>query len=230
LIRPARAASTGSGYQHGDPATGLKSEEIRGSSSAKRRIQPRGHGSHGSLLHWKIIYDHAMNRMFTVGLLLTLSLSLLRAQPPRFSGFSDDDSSLRGVKPFEVVVEKIQKNAPGLTPDDFQTDVELRCRQAGIRLGNTPGVYFYVNVGLQELFYANGRSEGVYALSIRVEFRQPVLVERDPSIRLVAPTWTAASVGIVDARDLRRFCRDSVRDKVDKFLNAFLQQNPPSYR
>jgi hypothetical protein len=115
-------------------------------------------------LHWKIIYDHAMKRMFTVGLLLTLSLSLLRAQPPRFS---DQDSSLRDVKSFEVVIENIQKNAPGLTPDDFRTDVELRCRQAGIRLGNTPGVYLYVNVGLQELFYANGRSEGVYGLSIQ---------------------------------------------------------------
>jgi hypothetical protein len=165
---------------------------------------------------------NAMKRMFTVGLLLALSLPLLRAQ----TRFSDQDSSLRDVKTFKVIVEGIQRNAPGLTPDDFQTDAELRCRQAGIKLENTPGVYLYINVGLQELFYANGRSEGVYGVSVRVEFRQPVLLERDPSIRVIAITWSAASVGTVDARDLRAFCRNSVRDKVDKFLNAFLQQNP----
>jgi hypothetical protein len=164
-----------------------------------------------------------MKRTFRVGLLLILSLPLLSAQPPRFS---DQDSSLRDVKKFTVIVEDIQRNAPGLTPDDFQTDVELRCRQAGIKLENTAGIYLYVNVGLQELFYANGRSEGVYGLSIRVEFRQPVLLERDPSIRVSTSTWSAASVGTVDARDLRAFSRNSVRDKVDKFLNAFLQQNP----
>lgn len=164
-----------------------------------------------------------MKRIFTVGLLLTLSLPLPRAQTLRFS---DQDSSLRDVKAFQVIVEEIQRNAPGLTPDDFQTDVELRCRQAGIKLENTPGVYLYVSVGLQELFYANGRSEGVYGLSIRGEFKQPVLLERDPSIRVIASTWSAASVGTVGARDLRTFCRNSVRDKVDKFLNAFLQQNP----
>jgi len=92
---------------------------------------------------------------------LTLTLPLLKAQPPQLS---DENSSLRGVKTFHVIVEEIKKNAPGLIPEYFQTDVELRCRQAGIKLEDTPGTYLYVSVTFQELFYANGRSEGVYAV------------------------------------------------------------------
>jgi hypothetical protein len=157
--------------------------------------------------------------MLAAGLLISLSVPLMRAG-------NDSSLSLRGVKAFEVVVADIPKNAPpGLRRDDLQTDVELRCRQAGIKLENS-AVYLYVNVNLQELFYADGRSEGVYAVSIAVEFSQPVLLERDPAIHVTATTWSAASVGTVDSRDLRTFCRESVRNKVDRFLNAFLAQNP----
>jgi hypothetical protein len=140
-------------------------------------------------------YHYAMSCMFTAGLLISLSVPLMGA---------GDDLSLRGVKVFKVIVEDIPKNAPGLTPDDLQTDVELRCRKAGIKLENSPGVYLYINVGLQELFYANGRSEGVYGVSIGVEFKQPVLLERDPAVHVIATTWSTRSVGTVDARDLYR--------------------------
>jgi hypothetical protein len=162
-----------------------------------------------------------MKSMLAAGLLISLGVPLI--------GAGDDPSSrlsLRGVKAFDVLVEDIPNAPPGLRRGDFQTDVELRCRQAGIRVGGSPGAYLYIDVNLQELFYANGRSEGVYAVSIGVEFNQPVLLERDPNIRLMAPTWSRRGVGTVDLRDLRTFCRESVRDKVDKFLNAFLEQNP----
>jgi hypothetical protein len=125
-----------------------------------------------------------MRCMLTAGLVISLTVPKMKA---------GDDSSLGGVKAFKVIVEGIQKNIPGLTPDDLQTDVELRCRQAGVKLENSPGVYLYIDVALQELFYANGRSEGVYAVSIGVEFRQPVLLERDPAIHVIATTWSARS-------------------------------------
>jgi hypothetical protein len=144
----------------------------------------------------------------------------------RASDDSNSRASLRGVKAFHVLVENITDAPPEVTRDDFQTDVELRCRQAGIRLEDAPGTYLYVAITLQELKYANGQSEGAYAFSVAVEFNQPVLLLRDPTIRVIAPTWFKHSTGVVELRDLRTFLRRSVSDKVENFLNAFLEQNP----
>jgi hypothetical protein len=165
-------------------------------------------------------YHSAMERILTALLLVLLSAPLMRGD--------DDPSSrlsLRGVKTFDVVVEDLP-NVPGLTRDDLQTDVELRCRQAGIKLEDSPAAYLHVILTFQELHYADGRSANSYAVAITVEFNQQVLLQRDPTIHVMAPTWSKRSVATMATRDLRSWCRESVRDKVDKFLNAFLEQNP----
>lgn len=159
-------------------------------------------------------YHHAMKCIFVAGLLASLSVSLMRA--------SDDSItrlSLRGVKAFDVVVEAIDENAFGLTRDDLQTDVELRCRQAGIKLEKVTAPYLYINVTPLEVKYADGRLN-VYAVNVEIKFEQVVLLERAPAIRMAAPTWSAGKMVTSPSRDFRRFCLESVQDTVDKFLNA----------
>ena len=66
----------------------------------------------------------------------------------------------------------------------------------------------------------------MYAHSSRVEFRQDVRLDRDPNIQIpAATTWSAAAVGAVGRNDLRSI-RDSIKDCVDRFINAYLSVNP----
>ena len=162
-----------------------------------------------------------MRRIFTAGLLIPLSVALMKA--------SDDSvtrSSLRGVEAFDVAVEAINENALGLTRDDLQTDVELRCRQAGIKLEEIPAPYLYINVALLEEHYVGGKPTNAYAAFVDVRFEQEVLLERDPGIHVVAATWSVGEMVTGPSTELRELCRQAVRDQVDKFLDAFLEQNP----
>ena len=157
-----------------------------------------------------------MKRLFVAWLLISLGMPLARAT---------DKDSLRGVKAFGVLVEEVQ-GPEELRTSDFQTDVELRCREAGIKLDNSALDYLYIEVHALQVQFEDGRPTGRYALAVSVEFRQWASLVRDPSIHAFAATWSAGGLGTVSSRDLRSFSRESVRDKVEKFLNAFLEQNP----
>ncbi len=141
-------------------------------------------------------------------------------------------ATLRGLEGVDVVVEDIRNDAErdGLTKDAVQTDVELRLRQAGIRVLtreerlNTPGQpWLYVKV------FTVTRSGGLCAYnSIDVEFWQSVRLDRDSSLFWGADQkkWsTPRIVGTAEGGNLRDV-RETLRDKVDQFINAYLSVNP----
>ena len=116
----------------------------------------------------------------------------------------------------------------GLTTSAIQTDVELKLRQAGIcvltrekRL-DTPGQpWLYVKV------FTVTRNDGLYAYkSVDVEFWQSVRLDRDSCLWSAAQTRSTpgivATVGGGNLRDVR----ETLRDKVDQFINAYLSVNP----
>ena len=137
-----------------------------------------------------------------------------------FSGrllYASDDSvtrrSLRGVKAFDVVIEAKDDNALGLTREGLQTDVELRCRQAGIKLEKVTEPFLYVAVTAQELTSApSGRSMNAFALFVEVRFEQAVLLSRSPDTLVAAPTWSVGEMVTGPTRDSQRSCRGVVRD------------------
>jgi hypothetical protein len=139
--------------------------------------------------------------------------------------------SLRGLKGVQVVVEGIkpEAEASGLYAAAILTDVELKLRQAGIKVLTgaearvAPGQpYLYVQVGLA----SNPKTE-LYAFFIRVELCQDVQLLRDPSsLAGGIATWSpAGTVGTVGKENLRTL-RDNIKDQVDKFINAYLSVNP----
>jgi len=145
--------------------------------------------------------------------------------------FGDDSEftrrSLVGLLGVAVVIEPIEPEfeQAGLTASTLATDVELRLRQLGIHVlvgaerGNTPGqpyLYTVVNL-LRDLV-------GPVAYSVRVELSQRTRLVRDTKIDVWAPTWSTASIGILDFSRLPEV-RGAVRDLVDKFANAYLAEN-----
>lgn len=124
-------------------------------------------------------------KCFVICLLISLSVPAIRA-----IDIPATRRSLRGVDAFNVVVDLQNGNALGLTNDEIQTDVELRCRQAGVKIDKTliqPDLY--VNVQVMQLQIKSGQRLDGYAVNIEVEFDQSVTLDRAPAMRVPATTW-----------------------------------------
>ena len=136
--------------------------------------------------------------------------------------------ALSGLRGIYVLVEKIEPFAErmGLTKSTLQADVEAKLRQAGVRiltkdewvaeLGK-PVLSLHVNAIPQSL--------GLYVFSIQLRLNQGVRLTRDPSIESMATTWSVVMVGTIGADQLVQV-RDSVRGRVDEFIQAYLAVNP----
>jgi hypothetical protein len=123
---------------------------------------------------------------------------------------------LKGIKCFTIVAEVFYKNADvtDLT-DRIQMQIDLRLRGEGILIDqsirNQPTIY--VNV---ILFHS--------AYSTSIEVFEPVLLERNKSIRCVAITWhrnSATSVSSISPDDVIR----SLDKLIDYFLNDYFTAN-----
>jgi hypothetical protein len=156
---------------------------------------------------------------FALMTLLLLGLPV----PARPGDQPNDRATLKGLKTIMVVVEHLTPEAErdGLTKDQLQTDVEVRLRKAGIKVTSSEieEAYLYLNV------FTVKDSSGQYVYHIRLEFNQEVILKRNRNVSLPAPTWSLDLGGIVGAQKLHEV-RDDVADMVDRFINAYLEQNP----
>jgi hypothetical protein len=146
--------------------------------------------------------------------------------------FAQDDEdtrrTLRGLKEIFLYVEPLdpQIEKTGLTRDQIQTDTESNVKLAGIkvqagedflRVKGHP--YLYVNVNISMLTTQITR----YLFYIRVELNQEVALVRTPDTRVSTVTWSVGGWGIDFSLDN---IRQTVRTQVDKFISAFLAENP----
>ena len=158
--------------------------------------------------------------------LIALTISPLATVPAwPIQDEPEDRATLKGVTAIRVAVTPLplEIERSGLRTDQLQTDVELRLRQSGITLAAptltaTPGLWI-------DLTFTKIDAVPVYAFSMKIEFLQYVRLSRDLSIGTTAPTWGYNAGGYVDTKDLPEI-RPLIRDLVDKFINAYLEQNP----
>ncbi len=119
----------------------------------------------------------------------------------------------------------------GLWETQLRTDVELKLRQAGIRVltkeevTHTLGLPFvYVNVNTIPLQSSSPSSQ--YAFALNVELMQTICLGRSPSGLTIGRTWDAVGLfGTVGGNDLGEYVRTRVRDLTDQFINAYLAAN-----
>jgi len=147
-----------------------------------------------------------------------------------WAGDSEQEHAmLRGVEGVEVAVENFPPDVEraGLTRQRLQTDVELQLRKAGIRvltqeerLGMLGAPWLYVNI------HVVPRPEvGTAAYHIHITVKQQAYLETDASRPRVVSTWWVGSTGSVGIAYLSTI-RNSVRDDVDHFINAYLSVHP----
>ena len=137
-------------------------------------------------------------------------------------------SGLQGVC---VMVENIQPNIQryaqkaGVTKEQIQKDIEVKLKSAGINAFtreawlNAPGrPMLYVNVNTHEY------EKYWYAYDIKVELRQIVSLETNPSIRTIADTWSMNMTGIANIGTLNSI-RNNVGVLIEKFISAYKSVN-----
>lgn len=139
--------------------------------------------------------------------------------------------TLRGLQGIGVIVDMVRPEAEqlGLTREALQTDTDLQLRQYGIKVVSflemftTPGVpVLYINANVK---VRPGEIDPILAVSIVVQLKQGVSLDRDPTIHCKAPTWESAAVATVGRANIRQV-RDAVKDLVARFINDYLAVNP----
>jgi hypothetical protein len=139
-------------------------------------------------------------------------------------------SSLKGLNGAKVVVESLKplEEQAGLTVADLQTDVELKLRLAGIPVltasAEAPGAPFlYVRVTV-----VSRATNNVWPYVVEVQLNQTVRLDRSPTTIVAGvTTWgVVARVSAADSSTIRGRVRDSAKDLIDQFVNAYLSANP----
>lgn len=130
--------------------------------------------------------------------------------------------TLRGLPGVVVLVWLPKPTAQriGLSAQQLESDTEVRLRQAGIRVLTESKPLLYVEV---HVLPVSGRLP--YTYDVRVAVRQPGYLVRDASIPIVADTWEVSTTGRVRAANSQAL-RASVRDLVERFIDAYFSVNP----
>jgi hypothetical protein len=147
------------------------------------------------------------------------------------NAFAQDDAetrlTLRGFSGVYVVVEPLspQIENEGLTTDQLQKDTEAKLRTAGVKILSkeefvrTPGKpYLYVSVNISILKTQITR----YIFYVRLEFNQEVSLMKAPETVVPAATWSTGGWGIDFSLEN---IRDTMKNQVEKFVNAYLAVN-----
>ncbi len=136
-----------------------------------------------------------------------------------------DTRTLKGISAVLVLVEDLDGDGAktlGLTTGAIRTDVELKLRLAGMRVVTrvesfslSGGPYLYINV--------NVLPSPSRTASISVELHQNTLLERNGERAIGVTTWDR---GTLISNPNAQGIRNSIKDKVDEFLNDWLSVNP----
>jgi hypothetical protein len=154
-----------------------------------------------------------------------LAAAVVFALPALASDSPADRATLRGLKEIHVTVEPLNPEVEkdGLTSSQLQFDIEARLKKAGIAVISNSAPYFlYVDANLMKV---EGLS-GVYVFNILVSLQQPVGLIRSPDVSILASTWDVATIGLTPIRQFKSFREDLLGPLVDKFINAYLAENP----
>jgi len=142
--------------------------------------------------------------------------------------FEDSRETLRGVKAIYVLIEmspELQDIV--ISKRMLQTDAELKLRLAGIKVSSEKECLGDVNCARLYLNINGGFiDENIFIFNISTEIGQGVFLIRDNKILAVAETWSVSTVGYSGSLKRQTFIKETCKNQVDQFINAYLSVNP----
>ena len=156
-------------------------------------------------------------------LAVSAALLLLLSLPARADTI-DQRASLQGLPGVTVMMDAIGPpyGREALAIPDLQAAVELRLRQHGIRVLTEA-------TGVLSLKVTTTRDDvDAYAVHLALRLLQVARLERKLKrpMQLLLSTWDAEALLLVAPADFLRVVQPKAIDLVDRFINAYLDQNP----
>jgi hypothetical protein len=147
-------------------------------------------------------------------------------RPAEIVYLTQERHTLRGLTGIYVGIGSNTEAAEyGLGKEVLQTDVELQLRRYGVRVMSGEGVGRMPELYVQATVKQDALLEGAIAVAVKVEFRQDVILLRDPTKHCAAVTWQDEVVMLVGTEGIRGV-RDDLSDLLDRFINDYLAANP----
>lgn len=137
--------------------------------------------------------------------------------------------TLKGLTGVLVLLEPLDPEIvkDGLSENQVHTDVKLKPRMSGIKVLTIPEWTAAPGRPCLLVTLTMLKNRGLSAYLIEISLGQNVALARDAKIRLTTPTWRVEGVRIVGPDKIASI-RDDIKDRVDKFINAYLSVNPKS--
>jgi hypothetical protein len=137
--------------------------------------------------------------------------------------FGQEVKLLQGFDTCKILIEDLPNELikAGLTDNQIRTDVEIKLRQAKIKIAGSstnPYISFYVNLSAIET------NDGLIAFHLNISLLQSVVLERDRTISTISPTWTKNIIGVV-GRNRVNTIRENIKDITDEFILDYLKAN-----
>jgi len=156
-----------------------------------------------------------------------LFLTVMLASSQVAASSDDGRRSLKGISAVSVVVMPLgaEAQSAGLTKKQLKTDVELKLRQANIKINEVGPVFLHVNVNYIEGQTTSGLKTGSFCASIMMVLSQLAFPIQNLELVRVS-TWFRIGLSTGPSRDAESEVRSQVRDYVDQFINDYLAANP----
>jgi hypothetical protein len=150
---------------------------------------------------------------------------------PQYNFVTEPHEILAGLQGVGVIVEAFAPEAKkyGLTERVFRKIAESRLRQYGVRVLTgeqqlqTPG-RSYLHIGITPVILEDVNS---IAVSVTIKLNELVTLWRNPTTVVMATTWDVGQVMLIE-KDNLDVIKETTRDLIDEFINAYLAANPDS--
>ena len=154
--------------------------------------------------------------------------------------------TLAGLQGVYVTIDDFQPNvkqyadSESINKAQIQKDIEQKLKVNGIKVLSdsewlkTPGrPVLYVNINthpsetkslISKLLSDRREEKALFAFDIKVELRQVVYLETNPSIKTLSDTWSMNMTGLVNVTNLAPL-KTNTLSLVDRFINAYKSVN-----
>jgi len=139
-------------------------------------------------------------------------------------------STLRGLKGVNILVLGVGEEMAqyGITQQQIQIDVELRLRQAGIKIFPSNELSSLSDRGYLKVWAHIGKYpySNLFPIYIRAELLQAVWLDRDLLTGCSAVTWCTQPGGAILPLNYLGQFREEVAGHISEFINDYLAANP----
>ena len=139
-----------------------------------------------------------------------------------------ETSSLKGIAAIGVVVDDVDRDAvnDGLNKPEIATAVIQQLKRGGVKvvtgneLASVPGqprLVVYINT--------IKHSGGVYSFTVSLSLDQMMILQRDASMSMIAPSWSLLGTGASLPEDLNGDINEYTKLLVDQFIKDYNSAN-----